>query len=139
MREDNLQLENRLKELRRNLDELKTKQPTAGDGWVMYRSISSDTWDINLLNVSAPYDKVFRIAHDPEDGDLTGGFAIFYYKTDYNNMINLTFGSTYYDSRDPYAYYMRVYGSGGVGSSFQMKFYVFSPKRGSLTITTQDP
>lgn len=139
MREDVLELENKLRKYKEDLNELKVKQPSAGDGWIVYRSITDNEWDINLSNVSASYDRLWKITHVPDDGDLTEGFAIYYYKTDYGIMSGLTFDSTYYDSREPYTYYLRIYGAGGPGSRLVMKFYVFSPKSGTLSITDMAP
>jgi hypothetical protein len=54
-------------------------------------------------------------------------------------MNNLTYGSTYKDANDPYSWYVRVYGSGGTPSRFRAKFYVFSPKKGTLLVTNSAP
>lgn len=139
MRQDLATLQQRVAQAMKDLRELKNAQPIAGDGWVVYRSITDDAWDINLSNVASGYDRLFKITHVPDDGDTDEGFAQFYYKTDYDAMVNLTFSSSYRDSRDPYSYYMRIFGAGGVGSSFRMKFYVFSPKKGTLQITNSAP
>lgn len=139
MRDDIPTLQKRVADAMAALIELKTKQPTAGDGWVVYRSITANTWDIDLSNVAGGYDRLFKVTHVPEDGDTSDGFASFYYKTDYGAMVGLTFDSSYQDSRDPYSYYIRIYGAGGPGSRFPMKFYVFSPKRGTLVVTDSAP
>lgn len=139
MRNDIASLQERVSQAMKDLRELKNRQPIAGDGWVVYRSISVNTWDIDLTNVAGSYDQVFKITHVPDDGDTTDGFAAFYYKTDYGAMVNLTFDSSYRDSRDPYSYYLRVYGAGGTPSRFMMKFYVFSPKKGTLSISNSAP
>lgn len=139
MREDVLELENKLRKYKEDLNELKVKQPSAGDGWIVYRSITANQWDIDLTNVAASYDRLYRITHVPDDGDQSDGFAIFYYQTDYGMLNNLTFDSSYHDSRDPYSYYIRIYGAGGTPSRFVMKFYVFSPKSGTLSITDSAP
>lgn len=139
MRKELLSLQERVKNAIKDLQELKNKQPTAGDGWRVYRNITANTWDIDLNNVAGGYDRLFKITHVPDDGDTTDGFANFYYKTDYGAMVNLTFDSTYQDQRDPYSWYIRIYGAGGGGSHFTMKFYIFSPKRGTLSITDSAP
>jgi len=132
-------LQERVRQAMKDLRELKNAQPVAGDGWVVYRSITANQWDIDLTNVSAPYDRLFKITHVPDDGDTSDGFAVFYYETDYGAMNNLTFDSSFRDSRDPYSYYIRVYGAGGTPSRFMMKFYVFSPKKGTLNISNSAP
>lgn len=139
MREDETILEVRVRNAMKALQELKNKQPTAGDGWVVYRAITNNTWDIDLTNVAASYDRLFRVQYVPDDGDTSNGFAAFYYDVDYNILQNLSFASVYRDSRDPYSFYVRVYGAGGSPSRFVMKLYGFSPKRGSLLITDSAP
>lgn len=139
MRKDISTLQERFKAAVLALQELKNRQPAAGDGWRVYRSTTTDTYDINLSDVSAPYDRLFKITHLPDDGDNTEGFANFYYKKAPGGFVNLTLGGTYLDQRDPYSLYIRIYGSGGGGSKLALKFYVFSPKRGTLQITDTAP
>jgi hypothetical protein len=140
MRQDIASLQERFMAAQKALEELKTKQPTAGDGWVVYRSTTGvGVWDIDLNNVSASYDRLFRITHVPDDGDTSDGFALFYGQFDYATMNNLTYGSVYKDAADPYSWYVRIYGAGGAGSKFRAKFFVFSPKKGTLNITNSAP
>lgn len=139
MRYDLATLQERVRQAMTDLRELKNRQPIAGDGWVVYRSITANQWDIDLTNVSGPYDRLFKITYMPDDGDTDDGFAQFYYETDYNIMNNLTFDSSYRDANDPYSYYIRISGPGGTPSRLVMKFYVFSPKKGTLSITNSAP
>ena len=139
MRQDIESLQQRIAQAAKDLRELKNVQPTAGDGWVVYRSTTNSTWDIDLSNVAASYDQLFKITHLPDDGDITNGFAKIYGQFDYDTMVNLTYGSVYRDADDPYSWYIRIYGAGGSGSSFRAKFFVFSQKKGTLQITNSNP
>lgn len=139
MRKDETILQERIIAAQQALESLKNAQPIAGDGWVVYRSTTGDTWDIDLTNVAGSYDRLFKITHVPDDGDITEGFAKIYGEFDYATMNNLTYGSVYRDADDPYSWFIRIYGSGGTPSKFRAKFYVFSPKRGTLVITNSAP
>lgn len=140
MRQDIATLQERFVAAQKALEELKTKQPTSGDGWRVYRSTTAPgVWDIDLNNVAASYDRLFKITHVPDDGDISEGFAVFFGQFDYATMNNLTYGSTYKDAADPYTWWVRIYGTGGPGSKFRAKMFVFSPKRGTLNITNSAP
>lgn len=140
MRQDIATLQDRIKAARAQLDALKNAQPASGDSWVVYSSTTpAGVWDLNLANVPATYDKTFKITHVPDDGDITKGFAVFFGDYDYNSMNNLTYYSPYKDAADPYSLYVRVAGSGGPGSVFKAKFFVFSPKKGTLTVSPYTP
>jgi hypothetical protein len=140
MRQDIASLQDRIKNAQAVLNNLKNAQPASGDSWVVYRSTTGvGVWDINLADVAGPYDRLFKVTHVPEDGDSSNGFARFFGQFDYNTMVNLTYDATYKDAADPYSWYLRVYGAGGVGSRFRAKFYVFSPKRGTLLVTNTAP
>lgn len=140
MRQDIATLQDRIKAARAELDALKNAQPASGDSWVVYESSTPQgVWDINLVNVAGPYDKTIKVSHVPDDGDTSQGFAVFFGQYDYDTMNNLTYYSPYKDAADPYSLYVRIAGAGGTPSSFRAKFYVFSPKKGTLQTSIYTP
>jgi len=134
MRDDELPMV--IKRLEDDMLGMKAAQPLAGDAWVVYRSVSSNTWDLNIgPSTPSNYDKNFKITFTPSGNNSVNTFAfISSYQDEYNTGLDAT-SFVAYD--DPCAIYVKVKAGFGwsVSSVIKIKFIAFSPYSGSINVT----
>lgn len=132
IRKDLLTLAERVKQAQKELDDLKNKQPIRGDSWVVHRSQTDDTWDLQVDNVASNYSQLFKVTLDVEDP--SNGFMI--QVNEWDELNGITFVS-FPDYDDPFSHYFLVYSAFGWSATnhLYMKFYCFSPQSGIITVT----
>jgi hypothetical protein len=137
-REDILNLQQRVKNAMTTLSELKkTPQPMSGDSWVMYRRTIAPDWDFEVTGITdTSYDKLFKVTYNVGRPDT--GFMLWFVDYEYDQDLYLVMvQSTAPVQGDPYSIWLRIrhvtYTSdpGGV----KVRFNIFSPQKGILTIT----
>lgn len=125
-----------LKELRAAMDQIKNAQRLAGDGWIVYRTATSNTWDINatlvltevkrwLVTFTPDVDKQVVASIDfAEDNDPTIGLDIYRQLT----AVPGSFNQWYYVARLDADF-------AADEATFKAKFVVSSTSTGALSIT----
>lgn len=133
LRKDILSLSERVKDAAKMLEELKKPQPLRGDSWVVHRAISDDTWDLQLNNVASNFKQRYKMTVNVEDP--SNGFMNMTYATDITGGI---FWDAFPDYDDPYSHYFQIYSGFGWNATnhLYLKFYAFSPQRGTISIQT---
>lgn len=136
---DNTEKLERLKRLREEIDALKNAQPLGGDGWIVYRTATANTWDISSTLVW-PQSKRWLITFTPdvskavvaslefaEDNDPTvtiSGTELYRYLVavpgTFNQWIYIARLDTFLDADE---------------AIFRAKFVVWSTSTGSLSVT----
>lgn len=137
-REDILSLQERVQRAIATLAELKkTPQPMSGDSWVMYRRLISPAWDFEVHNVTGTtYNKLFKVTYNVDRPDT--GFMLQFTNIKFDSEIaqNMSYNVAPVKG-DPYSLWLNIrhvtYTTDPGGIS--VRFNIFSPQRGTLSIT----
>lgn len=61
-------LPQRIARMESEVRSMKAPQPSTGDGWIVYRIQTEDTWDLEITAGGSSYDQTFNISVDYADG-----------------------------------------------------------------------
>lgn len=126
-------LEERVATAKKELEQLKTAQPMAGDSFLFYRGITNDTWDLQFTGITGTtWKRIYKVTLDV--ADPTRGFANLFYDMETPDNLFMSIEPVY---DDPYSYWVLVYHvdyTAAAGQAY-VKFYLFAPQRGTISIT----
>lgn len=132
-RQDIPTLEQRVAQARRELEQLKTAQPMAGDSFLFYRGISNNTWDLNFSGItSTTWRRIYKVTMNVDDPSR--GFVNMFYDSDIQENLFLSIEPV---ADDPYSYWVLAYHVDYTAAAGQarVKFYMFAPQRGTISVT----
>lgn len=137
LREDIQDLQTRVRNAIAALAEMKkTPQAMSGDSWVFYRRLIKPAWDLETLGItSTSYSKRYKVTYNVDRPDT--GFALYFTDIEFETPAQNMSYNTAPVKDDPYSLWLTVkhvtYTSdpGGI----RIRFNVFSPQRGTITLT----
>lgn len=136
-RQDILGLQDRLKQAKKTLADLKrAPQPMAGDSWIYYRRMIAPDWDHEVHGItSSSYEKLYKVTYNVDRPDT--GFALPFVEVAWDTPAqNMSYNWAPVRD-DPYSWWLRVkhvsYNSDSAGIS--IRFNIFAPQTGTITVT----
>ncbi len=136
MRDDGIP--ERLKRVEQDIFQMKMTQPLAGDAWKVYKGVSENEWDINILagETDATYRQIFKVRYNTADANSENAFAYITYRASEDSINGGLWYSTQPDANDPLSIFVLVKAGFGWSSSsvMKIKFYAFSPYRGAISV-----
>lgn len=136
-REDIQSLQRRVAQAAATLEELKkTPQAMAGDSWVFYRRLPSDTtWDIEAHGITSPsFKKTYKITWVVDRPE--SGFAQFFFDIEWDTPAQDMSYNYEPVGDDPYSYYVQIkhadYNSTSAG--IMIRANIFAPQKGVISV-----
>lgn len=137
-RKDIEDLQTRVANAIASLNELKrTPQAMAGDSWVFYRRLIAPAWDFEVHGVTGTtYNKLFKVTYNVDRPQT--GFALAFVDVDWDDPIAQLFTYNWAPVKeDPYSWWLNVRHAtyDGSAAGIMVRFNVFAPQRGTITVT----
>lgn len=125
-------VELQLKQMNRELNEIKTAQPISGDGWISYKILeNNNNWDITGAVLTGSNERKYKITFTPEEDVLVAANIRIYYE--------ITAGGFFLDvlevADEDSSWWVKLTALGG-GATYNIKFVCISSHEGTLSHVT---